>query len=187
MCSFRCNRLAVLFTIFAVPQFVGVLRDAAISLLLPHRRWSHSVGPSVEATNLEAAIEAGERACRLHLKTSLPRVEIWRGTNKLYASPVILGSQVASGHVRTVEARASGTADMNGVLPINGFRLDASWKLSMLRRHSMTDHAPAAEQYRQRWRKPYSHPGRVAYSWRCAAMTDQRFLMGFPLPLPDVL
>jgi hypothetical protein len=35
-------------------------------------------GLRVEAANLEAAIEAGERACQLHLRTSLPRVEIWR-------------------------------------------------------------------------------------------------------------
>lgn len=50
-------------------------------------------GLRLEATNLEAAIEAGERACHLHLKTSRPRVEIWRGANKLYTSPVILDSQ----------------------------------------------------------------------------------------------
>jgi hypothetical protein len=50
-------------------------------------------GLRVEAANLEAAIKAGERACQLHLETSLPRVEIWRGANKLYTSPVILDSQ----------------------------------------------------------------------------------------------
>jgi hypothetical protein len=55
-------------------------------------------GLRVEATNLEAAIEAGERACRLHLKTSLPRVEIWRGASKLYTSSAILGSH---GHLAT--------------------------------------------------------------------------------------
>jgi hypothetical protein len=50
-------------------------------------------GLRVEAPNLEAAIKAGERACQLHLKTSLPRVEIWRGVNKLYTSPVIWDSK----------------------------------------------------------------------------------------------
>jgi hypothetical protein len=50
-------------------------------------------GLRVEAPNLEAAIKAGERACQQHLKTSLPRIEIWRGANKLYTSPVIWDSK----------------------------------------------------------------------------------------------
>jgi hypothetical protein len=46
-------------------------------------------GLHVEAPNLEIAIKAGVRACQLHLKTLVPRVEIWRGATKLYTSPAI--------------------------------------------------------------------------------------------------
>jgi hypothetical protein len=41
-------------------------------------------GLHLEATNLEAAIEAAHRACQEHLKTSESKVEIWRGANRLH-------------------------------------------------------------------------------------------------------
>jgi hypothetical protein len=64
-------------------------------------------GLRVEATNLDAAIEAGERACQLHLKTSLPRVEIWWGAKKLYASPSILDFPTLSSIDRPIQVGAS--------------------------------------------------------------------------------
>ncbi len=41
-------------------------------------------GLHLDATTLEAAIEAAHRACQEHLKTSSSRVEIWRGAYKLH-------------------------------------------------------------------------------------------------------
>jgi hypothetical protein len=44
-------------------------------------------GILIDAKNLEAAIEAGRRACQEHRGTLSSRVQIWRGTEKLYTSP----------------------------------------------------------------------------------------------------
>jgi hypothetical protein len=42
---------------------------------------------SVDAADLDAAIEAARRACQEHPKTPSTRVEIWQDAEKLYVSP----------------------------------------------------------------------------------------------------